>query len=52
MEFGKSLERYSEEVEGVELRVADGSITQVDAGSSVTTPLAAHGRVPVLYKRM
>lgn len=34
VKFGKSLQSYSEETDGVELRFYDGSIAQVDAGAS------------------
>ncbi|RDW57706.1 hypothetical protein BP5796_12507 [Coleophoma crateriformis] len=34
VKFGKSLESYSDEAAGVELRFADGSIAQADAGTS------------------
>jgi salicylate hydroxylase len=35
VKFGKSLESYSEEAEGIKIRFADGSIAQADIGSSL-----------------
>ncbi len=52
VKFGKSLESYSEEAEGVELRFTDKSIAQADAGTSVPSTSVAHHQLPVLYKRI
>ena len=52
VKFKKSLESFSEEAEGIELRFADSSIVHADAGSSVPISSAAQFRIPDLYENI